>query len=84
MAFKHNDCIHFSSIDVAKGLCRINGSMVEIDSEVCSSFDKKPKCKFCTNFKNPDSDGIGTCVGLDKEDWIYGELNAVTCPKFAE
>lgn len=84
MTLKHNDCSNFSSIDVAKGICRVTGNIVEIDSKTCSSYSKLAKCKFCANFANPDKDNIGTCIGLDKDDWVYGELNARTCNAYKE
>ena len=82
MECKHNDCLHFANIDVAKGICRLNGEIIEIDTKVCDTFVAKPKCKFCKNFKDQDKDGIGMCIGLESESWVYGELNAVTCPSF--
>ncbi|WP_027623091.1 4-hydroxyphenylacetate decarboxylase small subunit [Clostridium lundense] len=77
--FKHNDCLNFSPIDVAKGICRLTNSIIFIDSQTCGKFNELPKCKNCTNFKNPNKDNIGTCTGLKKEAWAYGDLNAVTC-----
>jgi len=76
---KHNDCENFSPIDVAKGICRLSNKMVFIDTPVCESFIAVSKCKNCSSFKNPNKDNIGTCVGLKKESWTYGDLNAVTC-----
>ncbi|MCM1990850.1 4-hydroxyphenylacetate decarboxylase small subunit [Oceanirhabdus seepicola] len=84
MNIKHNDCLHFSNIDAAKGICRLTGNIVEIDSDACASYDKKAKCKFCKNFTEESTDGIGTCVGLKVNDWVYGELNAVTCSSYEE
>jgi 4-hydroxyphenylacetate decarboxylase small subunit len=76
---KHNDCLNFSPVDASKGICRITGSMINIDSEVCSKFDLAPKCRNCEYFKKPDKDEIGICLGLNKEDWTFGDLNAITC-----
>lgn len=76
---KHNDCVNFSSIDVAKGICRLSNQMVFIDVPVCEEFNEVSKCKNCSNFKNPNKDNMGTCVGLKKHSWTYGELNTVTC-----
>ncbi|MEG1255204.1 4-hydroxyphenylacetate decarboxylase small subunit [Clostridium sp.] len=76
---KHNDCVNFSQIDVAKGICRLSNEMIFIDTPVCENFNEVSKCNNCANFKNPDKDNVGTCVGLKKQSWTYGELNAVTC-----
>lgn len=76
---KHNDCLNFASIDVAKGICRKTNSIIFIDSEVCGNFKEVPKCKNCSKFKNPNADNMGTCTGLKKEYWTYGELMGVTC-----
>lgn len=76
---KHIDCANFSPIDAAKGICRLSEKMVAIDSETCPNFKEKKKCCNCANFKNPDKDGMGTCVGMAKEAWTYKDLCAVTC-----
>lgn len=76
---KHNDCVNFCPIDVAKGICRLTNSMIFIDTNTCENFKEACKCRNCENFKNPNNDNIGTCVGLKKESWTFGELNALTC-----
>ncbi len=76
---KHNDCLHFAPIDAAKGICRIENVMVNIDHTVCENFKAVPKCRNCSHFKDPNKDEIGTCVGLEKKDWTFGDLNALTC-----
>ncbi|CAH2214872.1 4-hydroxyphenylacetate decarboxylase small subunit [Tepidibacter aestuarii] len=76
---KHNDCLNFSPMDAAKGICRVTGNMINIDSDVCEVFELCPKCRNCSNFKNSDKDELGMCTGLDKDNWTYGDLNAVTC-----
>jgi 4-hydroxyphenylacetate decarboxylase small subunit len=76
---KHNDCVNFSPVDVAKGICRLSNQTVFIDALVCEKFNEVSKCKNCSSFKNPNKDNMGTCVGLKKPSWTYGELNAVTC-----
>lgn len=80
MAMKHDDCLNFCSIDATKGICRLTKQLLEIDTEVCSQFALAPKCNSCTHFQDADEKGIGVCKGLTKEDWVYGSLNAVTCP----
>jgi len=76
---KHNDCLNCSPIDAAKGICRITNEMVNIDSEVCNRFELVPKCKNCQYFKERKEDNLGTCTGLEKEDWTFGDLNSITC-----
>ncbi|SFC91905.1 4-hydroxyphenylacetate decarboxylase small subunit [Clostridium uliginosum] len=78
-SIKHNDCVNFSSIDVAKGICRISNEMVFIDTSTCGNFKEVHKCKNCSNFKNLNKDNTGLCTGLKKEAWTFGELSAVTC-----
>ncbi|WP_252229679.1 4-hydroxyphenylacetate decarboxylase small subunit [Clostridium sp. ZBS15] len=76
---KHNDCLNFSSIDAAKGICRISNQMIFIDTPICNNFNEAHKCRNCTNFKNPDKDNMGTCTGLKIEAWTFGDLSAATC-----
>ena len=80
-AKKHSDCRNFIPVDVAKGLCQREKTMVFIDEgEVCGKFETLPKCKNCSNFVEPAPDGMGTCVGLsDGEFWAQGDLTATTC-----
>lgn len=75
----HSDCANYIPIDVAKGFCRLSNKKILLDGEVCPNFVTKAKCKNCANFKNPDKDNIGTCAGLEKESWTFGDLVAVTC-----
>lgn len=78
---KHNDCRNFVPVDVAKGLCRVSKQMIFIDdTAVCPKFEQLSKCENCGNFVNPDSDNMGTCVGLsDKEFWASGNMLAGNC-----
>lgn len=75
----HSDCLNFTTIDVAKGICGITKEVVFIDTVVCEKYEKLPKCKHCKFFTNPNKDNIGTCTGLSKEGWTQGELITVTC-----
>lgn len=45
----------------------------------CPEIKVMPKCKNCKNFVEANDEGIGKCVGLEKEDWVYSTLNAITC-----
>lgn len=79
---KHNDCLNFSSIDAAKGICRLTKQIINIDSTVCEHLKLTPKCKICKSFEKTSEDGTGLCKGLSKEDWTFENLNAVTCKGF--
>jgi len=80
MDVKHSDCFNFENFDVVKGFCLINNGLVPYDEAACGSFIAKPKCKNCVNFKEPDDDLIGTCVGLsDSSYWASGDRIAVNC-----
>jgi 4-hydroxyphenylacetate decarboxylase small subunit len=80
---KHNDCKNFTDLDVFKGYCRKIDALVLIDVPTCKNFAEKPKCRNCTHFSNPDEFEIGSCVGLSKEYWSYGEMNAKTCEGYS-
>lgn len=77
--FKHNDCENFSPVDAAKGICRLSGNFVYIDTNVCPNFTEIPKCRNCRFFENPDEQEIGVCKGAHMEGYTYGDLKAVTC-----
>ncbi|QXM06897.1 4-hydroxyphenylacetate decarboxylase small subunit [Crassaminicella indica] len=81
---KHHDCLNFAPIDVAKGICRITNKIIFTDTNTCPKFIALKKCKNCAHFTNPNSKNIGTCLGLEKESWTYGELCAVTCEGYKE
>lgn len=76
---KHDDCRNFAPVDAAKGICRKTNTMIFTDTDVCDAMEIMPKCKNCSNFQDADKDNIGTCIGLKKHGWTYGELIAVTC-----
>jgi 4-hydroxyphenylacetate decarboxylase small subunit len=80
---KHNDCKNFTDFDVFKGYCRKIDGLVLIDTPTCKNFVEKPKCRNCANFIKPNEFEIGTCVGLDKEFWAYGDMNAKTCEGYS-
>ena len=81
---KHNECLNFASVDAAKGICRVSGEVVFIDSDSCTYFEKLPKCMHCKFFENQDNNHIGTCKGLDQEAWTFGDLTATTCKGYEE
>lgn len=76
---KHSDCENFCAIDAAKGICRLNGEFVLIDTAVCTEFEELPKCGNCQCFTQNDKDGMGSCSGFKKEYWSAAENKAVSC-----
>lgn len=79
----HTDCRNFIPVDVAKGICRVSGEKVLIDTDVCDKMVPMPKCKNCAGFvKGVNEDNIGVCTADKKEPWTYGELPAVTCEMY--
>ncbi|CZR95415.1 MULTISPECIES: 4-hydroxyphenylacetate decarboxylase small subunit [unclassified Clostridioides] len=76
---KHSDCMNFCAVDATKGICRLSKQMLNLDDEACEELKVMPKCKNCKNFVDVNDEGIGKCVGLEKEDWVYSTLNAITC-----
>lgn len=78
-SMNHSDCVNFAPVDALKGICRCSNNLILIDTPVCENFKETCKCKNCINFKDPDSNNIGICVGLNKDAWTSGELYAVTC-----
>lgn len=76
---KHSDCKNFTPFDAFKGICRKSGGFVMIDTDTCAAFGAAPKCRNCAHFCEPNEEEIGTCTGLDKEFWAYGDMSAKTC-----
>lgn len=82
---KHIDCMNYNHLDCEKGQCALSKQLIPIDgtgSEACDSFVQAQKCGFCKNFKNADVHGIGTCTGLEKENWAYASCGAASCSGF--
>lgn len=76
---KHSDCKNFTAFDVFKGYCRKAQDFVLIDAPICPNFVEAPKCRNCSHFNNPNEEEIGSCTGVGKEFWAYGDMNAKTC-----
>lgn len=81
---KHSDCMNFTNIDAAKGICRFHGEKVFIDTPVCKAYETAPKCKNCNCFTATEQPGMGNCSGLTRDSWTYEELSAVTCEGYAK
>ncbi len=77
MMHKHNECENFCFVDVAKGICRLSGELVLIDTEVCGEFAVAPCCGNCEKF-TADKE-LGLCSGYGKEYWTTAETRAVVC-----
>ena len=74
---RHYDCKNYINLDCEKGLCALIRLMIHIDGEgsrACSNFKPADKCGKCRNFINPDKYGLGTCTGLEKENWAYSTM----------
>ncbi len=80
---KHSDCKNFTSFDVFKGFCRRTNGLVLIDTPICNAFTETAKCRNCAMFTEPNTEEIGTCTGLKKAFWAYGDMNAKTCEGYA-
>ena len=79
---RHINCKNYISLDCEKGMCARCKAIVPIDGEGskgCSEFRAADKCGNCKNFSNPDKYGIGTCTGLEKENWSCATMGAFTC-----
>lgn len=82
---KHYDCKNYTHLDCEKGMCALAKVIVPITgegSDACPMFVQAPKCGCCKNFVDPDKYGIGTCKGLEKEDWAYATCGATNCKGF--
>lgn len=85
MKKKHCDCVNYESVDVVKGICLLDETFVPIDADACPRLRKKPKCKFCQNYRQEEKESLGRCVGLDDgARWISGDMIAVTCGAYTE
>jgi len=82
-ATKHSDCRNYCPVDVAKGLCRMSGGKVIIDTPTCPKFQRLPKCKNCEHFTpSPTEQYVGTCNADKSKPWAPSELIAVTCENY--
>lgn len=83
----HVECKNYIHIDVDKGMCALTKKYVLMDgndSFACSKFVLMPACGNCDHFVNPDKYGIGTCKGLEKENWAYSTCGAQGCKGYGE
>lgn len=84
---RHYDCKNYANLDCEKGMCALDKVIVPIDgegSEACSRFVQAEKCGNCKNFHEPDKYGIGTCKGLEKENWAYATCGAFACSGYSK
>lgn len=81
----HADCKYYIELDCEKGMCARSKNLVPLDGEgsaACPGFRPMEKCANCKHFSNPDKYGIGTCSGLEKENWTYASCGATFCPGY--
>jgi len=71
MAFKHNDCWNFATVDVNKGICRRLGQLILIDTDVCEHFNERPKCRNCACYAPGEEENLGVCRAEKEEHWTY-------------
>ena len=79
---KHFECRNYVNLDCDKGMCAITKAIVPMDgegSDACGQFVQAPFCKNCSYFKEPNEYGVGTCTGLEKENWAFATCAATTC-----
>ena len=76
----HTHCHNFCPIDVAKGICRLSGDTVMIDSPLCENFSEKSRCEHCSHFCNKTEPA--QCHGLAKPYWVDASTNAELCEGF--
>jgi 4-hydroxyphenylacetate decarboxylase small subunit len=79
---RHYDCKNYINLDCEKGMCALSKAMVFIDEEqqaACPKFVVAEKCGVCKNFQSMDTQGIGICIGFEKENWTYSSCGASTC-----
>jgi hypothetical protein len=73
-----NDCRYYLPIDVFQGSCKKEKQSVSPDDKSCQSFERQPKCKFCSNYL-PGKEYLGKC----KETVLaFPDLNAAKCADF--
>ena len=75
---RHNDCLNFLPVDVAKGFCRRTDELILTDSETCEHFNALPKCKNCAQFLPQDGGALGVCRAEKSQPWTFKDLIAVT------
>ncbi|WP_371363898.1 4-hydroxyphenylacetate decarboxylase small subunit [Sporomusa rhizae] len=86
MSMRHYDCKNYINLDCEKGMCAVSKGFVPIDgegSQACPQFKQAEKCGNCKNFINSDKYGVGTCTGLEKENWAYATCGAFACRGYA-
>ncbi|WP_148305563.1 4-hydroxyphenylacetate decarboxylase small subunit [Candidatus Arsenophonus nilaparvatae] len=76
----HTHCHNFCPIDVAKGLCRLSGNLIMIDTPVCENYNEKPRCEHCRHYC--DKTSPAQCLGFGKPYWVDASTNAGLCDAF--
>ena len=84
---KHCQCVNYINLDCEKGMCALDKVIVPIDgegSEACPRFEEARFCGNCCHFSNPDKYGVGTCSGMEKENWTYATNGAFSCKQYCK
>ncbi|MEI6122617.1 MAG: 4-hydroxyphenylacetate decarboxylase small subunit [Bacteroidota bacterium] len=74
----HYDCKYYLSLDVFKGICKLDKNKINADEVSCDKFEKAQKCKFCSNY-TATQPNLGRCKNTYD---AYPEMNAVTCNEY--
>ncbi len=82
MEMRHSDCRRYIPVDVAKGICRRTGELVNLDVPPCQELITLSKCKFCINYLSGEREELGTCTAEADHPWTYPELVTTTCSWF--
>lgn len=84
----HRDCHNYAPIDVVKGVCHVNKTIVLGDVQKCDEdFNQIPKCKFCTQFKaDALTVEMGICGASKSEPkfFAFPDMVSVTCESFSK
>jgi len=82
----YKNSLNFVPVDVAKGLDRNTGLMVNAD-DIDPNYERTPKCMHCKNFKcDEEKISLGICSQSEADqEWVaYPDMCAVTCEMYRE
>jgi 4-hydroxyphenylacetate decarboxylase small subunit len=82
MEARHSDCRRYVPVDVAKGICRRTGGVVNLEDLPCQDLIFLSKCKYCSHYVFDEREELGTCTAEADHPWTYPELVATTCSWF--
>ena len=80
----YRNSLNFVPVDVAKGIDRTTGKMVNAD-DIDPNYERKPKCRYCTHFTlNKENELLGKCTMMGKDYLAYPDMVAITCKGYKE